>query len=94
MAVYYRQTSFQQRKYLFELVEQLGNVSEACRLAKVSRKTYYHQERIKLKKRWGEMSNVERKGFSEEKKRSDGEWERKRAERRDLKAERDKGDEK
>ncbi len=42
MAVYYRQTTFQQRKYLFEIVEQLGNVSEACRWAKVSRKTYYH----------------------------------------------------
>ncbi len=42
MAIYYRQTTFQQRRYLFELVEQLGNVSEACRLAKVSRKTYYH----------------------------------------------------
>jgi transposase len=42
MAIYYRQTTFQQRRYLFELVEQLGNVSEACRRAKVSRKTYYH----------------------------------------------------
>lgn len=41
MAVYYRQTTFQQRRYLFELAEQLGNVSEACKLAKVSRKTYY-----------------------------------------------------
>jgi len=42
MAIYYRQTTFQQRRYLFELVEQLGNVAEACRRAKVSRKTYYH----------------------------------------------------
>ncbi len=42
MAIYYRQTTFQQRRYLFELVEQLENISEACRRAKVSRKTYYH----------------------------------------------------
>ena len=42
----------------------------------------YREDRIKLKKRWGEMSKVERNGFSEEKKRSDGECERKRAERR------------
>ena len=41
MAVYYPQTTFQQRIYLFELVERLGNVSEACRGAKVSRSTYY-----------------------------------------------------
>ena len=41
MAIYYRETTFQQRKYLFELVERQGNVSEACRRAKVSRKTYY-----------------------------------------------------
>lgn len=41
MTIYYRETTFQQRKYLFELVERLGNVSEACRRAKVSRKTYY-----------------------------------------------------
>ncbi|RJS85034.1 helix-turn-helix domain-containing protein [Methanophagales archaeon] len=42
MAAYYRQTTFQHRKYLFELVEQQGNVSEACKWANVSRKTYYH----------------------------------------------------
>ncbi|RZN36578.1 MAG: helix-turn-helix domain-containing protein [Methanophagales archaeon ANME-1-THS] len=42
MAVYYRSTTFQQRRFLFELVEQLGNVAEACRRAKVSQKTYYH----------------------------------------------------
>ena len=41
MAVYYPQTTFQQRIYLFELVERLGNVSEACRRARVSRSTYY-----------------------------------------------------
>jgi hypothetical protein len=39
--VYYGQTTYSQRKYLFELVEELGNVSEACRRAKVSRGTYY-----------------------------------------------------
>ena len=32
MAAYHRQTTFQQS--LFELVEQLGNVSEACRCGK------------------------------------------------------------
>ena len=42
MAVYYRTTTFQQRRFLFEMVEQGGNISEACRRAKVSRKTYYH----------------------------------------------------
>jgi len=41
MVVYYHQTTFQQRIYLFELVERPGNVSEACRGAKVSRSTYY-----------------------------------------------------
>lgn len=40
--VYYRETTYQQRKYLFELGEELGNVSEACRRAKVSRGTYYN----------------------------------------------------
>lgn len=40
--VYYGETTYSQRKYLFELVEQLGNVSEACRRAKVSRGTYYN----------------------------------------------------
>ncbi len=40
------------------------------------------------------MSKVERKGFSTEKKRSDGEWKKKRARRRVLKAKRDKEDEK
>ncbi|MFZ2071527.1 MAG: hypothetical protein WAV32_08050 [Halobacteriota archaeon] len=42
MAIYYRQTTFQQRRYLFELAELLGSVSEACRLEKVSRNTYYY----------------------------------------------------
>ena len=41
MVVYYRQTTFQQRIYLFELVERLENVSEACRRVKVSHSTYY-----------------------------------------------------
>ncbi len=40
--VYYRETTYSQRKYLFELVEEFGNVSEACRRAKVSRGTYYN----------------------------------------------------
>ncbi|MFZ2071588.1 MAG: hypothetical protein WAV32_08365 [Halobacteriota archaeon] len=44
MAIYYRQTTFQQRRYLFELAELLGSVSEACRLTKVSRNTYDHWE--------------------------------------------------
>lgn len=42
IGIYYRETTFQQRKYLFELAEQTGNVAEACRQAKVSRKHYYH----------------------------------------------------
>lgn len=40
--VYYGETTYSQRKYLFELVEELGNVSAACRRAKVSRGTYYN----------------------------------------------------
>ncbi len=42
MSIYYRSTTFQQRRFLFEMVEQGGDVAEACRRAKVSRKTYYH----------------------------------------------------
>ena len=42
IGIYYRETTFQQRRYLFELVEQIGNISEACRQAKVSREHYYH----------------------------------------------------
>ena len=41
MAVYYRETTFQQRKHLFDLVEETNNISKACRDAKVSRSTYY-----------------------------------------------------
>lgn len=40
--IYYRETTFQQRKYLFELIEESGNVSKACKQAKVSRGTYYY----------------------------------------------------
>ncbi|MFZ2070051.1 MAG: DDE-type integrase/transposase/recombinase, partial [Halobacteriota archaeon] len=54
----------------------------------------YREKRIKLKKRWGEMSKAERKRFRKEKKRNDGEWVRKKAERRELKAKRDEDDEK
>ena len=39
--VYYRPTTFSQRKYLFELVEELDNIAEASRRAKVSKGTYY-----------------------------------------------------
>jgi len=42
IGIYYRETTFQQRRYLFELVEQIGNISKACRQAKVSREHYYH----------------------------------------------------
>jgi transposase InsO family protein/transposase len=42
IGIYYRETTFQQRRYLFELAEQLENVAEACRQAKVSRSLYYH----------------------------------------------------
>lgn len=46
--VYYGETTYSQRKYLFELVEELENVSKACRRAKVSRGTYYNwRERYK-----------------------------------------------
>ena len=41
MTVYYEETTFQQRRYLFELVDEENNISEACRGAKVSRSTYY-----------------------------------------------------
>lgn len=40
--IYYRETTFQQRKYLFELIKESGNVSKACKQAKVSRGTYYY----------------------------------------------------
>jgi len=41
MVVYYRETTFQQRRHLFDLVEETKNISKACRDAKVSRSTYY-----------------------------------------------------
>lgn len=41
MVVYHRETTFQQRRHLFEVAEQTKNISEACRQAKVSRSTYY-----------------------------------------------------
>jgi transposase len=40
--IYYRETTFQQRRYLFELINESGNVSKACKQAKVSRGTYYY----------------------------------------------------
>ncbi|MFQ5888355.1 MAG: helix-turn-helix domain-containing protein [Candidatus Hydrothermarchaeales archaeon] len=42
IGIYYRETTFQQRRYLFELAEQIGNISKACRQAKVSREHYYY----------------------------------------------------
>ena len=39
--IYYRETTFQQRRQLFEITDQLQNVSEACRQMKVSRTHYY-----------------------------------------------------
>jgi transposase InsO family protein len=42
IGIYYRETTFQQRRYLFELAEQNRNVAEACRQAKVSRNQYYY----------------------------------------------------
>ncbi|MBE3122312.1 MAG: DDE-type integrase/transposase/recombinase [Thermoplasmata archaeon] len=42
IGIYYRETTFQQRKQLFVLADQLQNVSEACTQMKVSRKHYYH----------------------------------------------------
>lgn len=41
IGIYYRETTFQQRKQLFGLADQLQNVSEACRQMKVSRSHYY-----------------------------------------------------
>lgn len=40
--VYFRETTFQQRKCLFELIEETGNVSKACKRMKISRGTYYY----------------------------------------------------
>jgi len=39
---YYRTTTVSQRKMLFEVLQETGNVSEACRRARVSRATYYY----------------------------------------------------
>jgi transposase len=39
---YYRPTTAQQRRLLFESWEATGNVSEACRKAHVSRRTFYN----------------------------------------------------
>jgi len=40
--IHYPRTTAPQRKRLFELWEETGNVSEACRKAHVGRGTYYH----------------------------------------------------
>lgn len=40
--IYFGDTTFPQRKYLFELVKESGNIAKACRIAKVSRGTYYN----------------------------------------------------
>lgn len=40
--IYYRETTSQQRKHLFETWEATGSVTEACRKARVSRGTFYH----------------------------------------------------
>lgn len=40
--IHYRRTTAQQRKLLFELWEETGNISEACRKAHVGRGTFYY----------------------------------------------------
>jgi hypothetical protein len=40
--VYFRQTTAQQRKLLFETYEEIGNVSHSCRVAHVGRRTFYY----------------------------------------------------
>ena len=40
--IHYPRTTAQQRKRLFELWEESGNISEACRKAHVGRGTFYH----------------------------------------------------
>lgn len=40
--IHYRRTTAQQRKRLFEIWEETGNVSEACRKAHVGRGTFYY----------------------------------------------------
>jgi transposase InsO family protein len=42
MGRYYKTTSCSQRKFLFEVWQETGNVSEACRRARVSRATFYY----------------------------------------------------
>ena len=39
---YYRETTPQQRKLLFETWEETGNISQACREAHVGRSTFYY----------------------------------------------------
>ena len=41
IGIYYRETTFQLRKQLFILADQLQNVSKACKQMKVSRRHYY-----------------------------------------------------
>ena len=40
--IHYRRTTTQQRKLLFEIWEETGNISEACRKAHVGRGTFYY----------------------------------------------------
>jgi len=40
--IHYRRTTAQQRKLLFEIWEETGNISEASRKAHVGRGTFYH----------------------------------------------------
>jgi transposase len=40
--LHYPETTAQQRKYLFERWEETGNVSQACREARVGRNTFYY----------------------------------------------------
>ena len=39
---YFGSTTAQQRRLLFETWEQIGNVTEACRVARVGRRTFYY----------------------------------------------------
>src|SRR5205814_4324929 len=39
---YFGFTTAQQRRLLFEIWEQIGNVTEACRVARVGRRTFYY----------------------------------------------------
>lgn len=40
--IYYPRTTYSQRKLLFEIWEETGDVLEACRQARVSQGTYYY----------------------------------------------------